>query len=298
MTAKIYEALNWASSFLKGNDRDENVGEILLRHRLKMTRTTLLMNNREPIPDEDLDWLRDRVVEHVKMGKPIQYMIGYEWFYGNRFKVTPDVLIPRPETEELIEGVLEWSEKHFLKKGHLAVCDIGTGSGAIAVTLAKERPEFDVTSIDISEKALEVAKSNAEALDAKVRFVHGSLLAPFKDQEVFDIVISNPPYITAAEMMTLNDVVKEHEPHLALAGGTDGLDFYRAIASELHYVMKDRLLLALEIGSEQGAAVSKLIHAAFPDRVKDFQVKKDINGHDRMIFALLGSDPQCVNALR
>ncbi|TCP20243.1 release factor glutamine methyltransferase [Scopulibacillus darangshiensis] len=287
MTVKRYEALNWASSFLREHSRDENAGELLLMSRLGLSRTALLTGIRDSLNEADWAWLQDKVKEHGESGTPIQHMIGSEWFYGRQFKVTGDVLIPRPETEELIQGVLKWGNDYFLEKGELSICDIGTGSGAIAVTLALEKPDAKVTAVDLSGAALNIAKNNADALGASVRFVQGSFLEPFCGKETFDIVVSNPPYISYAEMDELGDVVKNHEPHLALAGGEDGLDCYRDIVRQLPGIMAGRLLLAFEIGPRQGDAVSSLIQKTFAGSIKALDIKKDINGKDRMVFALM-----------
>lgn len=287
MTIRRFEALKWASSFLKQHHRDENIGEILLCYRLRLTRTQLFADIRQPLEGEDMDWLKEKVCDHALKGVPVQYMIGRAPFYGRTFKVTPDVLIPRPETEELVMRVLEWADRFFPEKSAPAVWDIGTGSGAIAITLALERPDWHVFAVDLSEAALAVAKENARRLGACVQFGHGSLLKPLAGRTA-DILVSNPPYISKAEMGELEDVVKNYEPHLALFGGDDGLDAYRAIIRDLPGIMKERLLLALEIGAAQGEAVKSLIVSRFPRGIEALSVEKDIAGHDRNVMAVLG----------
>ncbi|WP_141603674.1 peptide chain release factor N(5)-glutamine methyltransferase [Terrilactibacillus laevilacticus] len=290
MTLKRFEALNWASSFLSKHDRDANIGEILLCHRLGLTRTELLVDIRESLKKEDEIWFKDGVIQHVKTGEPVQYMTGTETFYGRTFHVSPAVLIPRPETEELIEWVKNWANLYFPHKKELSVCDIGTGSGAIAITLALEKPEWHVSTVDLSADAIKVAKDNAKNLHATVDFYEGSFLQPLIDHhKKVDILVSNPPYISKEGMRSLQDVVKDHEPHLALSGGEDGLDAYRCILKEVRQIMKDQLLIGFEIGYDQGEAIQNLIKQTFDQQIEALKVMKDINGNDRVALAFVRS---------
>ncbi|MDN3955258.1 peptide chain release factor N(5)-glutamine methyltransferase [Sporolactobacillus laevolacticus] len=288
MTEKRYELLNWASALLKAHHRDTNIGEILLCERLQISRTALLAGLREPVSDQDASWVRECVSDHVYHGTPVQYMIGSAPFYGRSFKVTPDVLIPRQETEELVWRVGQWADRYFSNQKQLAVCDIGTGSGAIAVTLALEHPEWRVTAVDVSAKALDVARQNAALLGAKVNFRQGDLLEPLNG-ESFDLLVSNPPYITSQEMDRLDDTVSHFEPHLALFGGEDGLDFYRRIINDLPLIFGQSpyFIAAFEIGAYQGKAVKELIHSAFPHHIESLSIEKDIAGYDRNVLAVL-----------
>lgn len=288
MTWKRYEALKWAAALLKNHYRDENIGEILLEYRLNLSRTDLLADIRQPLSAVDEAWLKEQVIRHAVHGTPVQYMTGQAPFYGRTFKVTPDVLIPRPETEELVYRCGKWAARFFPGRPPLSVCEIGTGSGAIAVTLALEHPEWHVTGTDISPRALAVAKENAAVLGAAVAFRQGDLLEPVKD-EPFDLLVSNPPYITGTEMDTLDDTVKDYEPHLALYGGRDGLDFYRRLIRGARSLFGSRpcLLLAFEIGAGQGQAVGSLIREAYPDRIIALTVEKDLAGLDRNVLAAL-----------
>lgn len=283
-----FDALKWAASYLRAHIRDENIGEILLEARLNLSRTTLLANLREPLTAEDADWLKARIIEHVQTGKPVQYMLGTAPFYGRDFRVTPDVLIPRQETEELVWRAGEWAARYFGKKQPRRVCDIGTGSGAIAVTLALEHPAWKVAAVDLSEKALAVAKDNAAQLGASVAFYQGSFLEPLRGKK-FDMLISNPPYITREEMTDLADTVRDFEPRLALCGGEDGLDPYRAILSELPALFGDSaiFLLAFEIGAGQGSAVAAMIRRTFGDCLEELAVAKDLSGLDRNVLVAL-----------
>jgi len=288
VTEKRYELLKWASSYLNAHHRDENIGEILLCARLGLSRTDLIADARENVANEDAAWIRSRVEDHVLHGTPVQYMIGSAPFYGRTFKVTPDVLIPRQETEELIWRVGQWANRYAADLRQPSVCDIGTGSGAIAITLALEHPDWHVSAVDISEKALNVARENAAALGAHVEFRHGNLLSPLQG-ESFDFLVSNPPYITQQEMSELDDTVGDYEPHLALFGGEDGLDFYRQIIEALPSVFghAHTFIAAFEIGATQGQAVADLIRHKFSDQIEALSVEKDIAGCERNVMAAL-----------
>ncbi|PMC37442.1 peptide chain release factor N(5)-glutamine methyltransferase [Bacillus sp. UMB0899] len=276
----VYEALNWASSFLKEAGRDENAGELLLRHHLQMERAILLSNLRMVLSDEQIEAYSSDVKKHVE-GQPVQYLIGYEEFYGRRFNVNKEVLIPRPETEELVEGILQRASVCFPGTENLNVVDVGTGSGAIAITLALENPRFNVSAVDIAAESIAVAKENAESLGATVQWLHGDLLAPVTQK--IDILVSNPPYIPDWEIETLSPVVKDHEPMRALAGGEDGLDFYRRLINDMQSLLNDKALIAFEIGAGQGEDVKILLEQALLEA--EVEVVYDINGKDRMVFA-------------
>lgn len=279
---RLYEALKWASSFLRESGRDENAGEIVLCHVLNTNRTGLMMNMREEITKEQEETFRDFIHKHVE-GQPVQYLIGYEMFYGRSFFVNEEVLIPRPETEELVLGVLNRIQSKFGNK-KLHVADIGTGSGAISITLSLENENLHVYTVDIAEESIEVAKENAKTLGANVTFYHGDLLSPFYEtKQKLDVVVSNPPYIPEEDWRGLSTVVKEHEPKRALVGGDDGLDFYRRFMDELPNILQKEAIVAFEVGVGQGEDVKDLLEQAFPQA--KVEVVFDINGKDRMVFA-------------
>jgi release factor glutamine methyltransferase len=288
---KVYEALNWASSFLKKNDRDENAGELLLRHHMKLDRAQLFSRMQEMMPMDMQSSFIFNVHKHVA-GIPVQYLMGKEEFYGRSFFVSEEVLIPRPETEELVVGVLDRVKKHFGNSSGSAdkkwsVVDVGTGSGAIAITLALENSHLNVHATDIAGESLEVAMDNAEALGADVEFLQGDLLLPFIEQDIkVDVVVSNPPYIPQKEYEGLSTVVKDFEPYRALVGGISGLEFYERFMDELPKVLKERAIVAFEVGMGQGEAVKELLEKTFPQGA--VEVVLDINGKDRMVFALIG----------
>lgn len=236
---KIYEVLHWASSFLKEHGKEERVAELLICHHLHMTRAQLFACLRDELNERIEKAFVADLEKHVNDHIPVQYLIGSEQFYGREFIVNPAVLIPRPETEELVEGVLKRINRLFSKQEPVDVVDVGTGSGAIAVTLALENRSLRVSATDISPESLEVAKENAQRLGAEVEFWCGDLLQPLiQANRKVDVVVSNPPYIPEEDIASLSPVVKNCEPLRALVGGKDGLDFYRRFMSELPLVLK------------------------------------------------------------
>lgn len=282
---QVFEALKWASSFLQNAGREENAAELLICHHLQMTRAQLLANMRTSIREEVWQSFQHDVYKHAS-GVPVQYLIGYEQFYGRSFIVNKEVLIPRPETEELVYGILERTNEIFANEKEINVVDVGTGSGVIAITLALENERMNVTGIDIAYESLKVAKENSKRLNASVRFIQGDLLQPFiKAGEKVDIVVSNPPYIPDEEILSLSAVVKDFEPKRALAGGPDGLHFYRRLVKEIPYVIKSKAFIGFEIGHGQGADVANMIEQAFPKA--KVEIVNDINGNERIVFAAL-----------
>ncbi|GED01513.1 peptide chain release factor N(5)-glutamine methyltransferase [Bacillus atrophaeus] len=282
---KIFEALNWASSYLTEAGRDRNAAELLLMNDIGMDRSKLFASLQDPISEDELYRFK-RHVEMHKEGVPVQYIIGKEAFYGRVFIVNDDVLIPRPETEEVVLRLLEKQKRVFPEGEPLRVIDVGTGSGAIAVTLALENKHFSVSAIDISKEALQIAAENAERLGAKVDFFEGDLLEPFiKEGKKADIIVSNPPYISEEEMADLSNVVRFHEPLHALTDGGDGLRFYKRFMEDIPRVMNDKALVVFEIGWKQGDAVKEMFLRTFPNA--EVEVLKDINGKDRTVCALI-----------
>ncbi|GAA0320105.1 peptide chain release factor N(5)-glutamine methyltransferase [Bacillus carboniphilus] len=279
---KVMEALTWASSFLHVHGRDANAGEWLMQHVHNWTRSKLFYHMRDPIADEKVELFKQLVKEHCK-GTPVQYLMGYAEFYGRDFDVNENVLIPRPETEELIEGILQRTDKLFPKNQVLRVVDIGTGSGAIAITLKKERPHWEVYAVDISQDALDVAKANSRKLEADITFLEGDLLSPFEGKGTrFDCIVSNPPYIPDRDREDMSVVVTDHEPHLALFAGEDGLDIYRKLIPQAIGLLSTPGCIGLEIGHGQGEAVANLfkeVNAEF-----NASVELDINGKERMVY--------------
>ncbi|MFG6114051.1 peptide chain release factor N(5)-glutamine methyltransferase [Halobacillus sp. MO56] len=278
----IQEARQWASLFLKEHQREPGVADWLLEHHLDMSYTQLMAYGRDSFPNEKKDAFVADIYKHTETGVPVQHLIGEAEFYGRRFAVNADVLVPRPETEELVEGVLRFIDKQGLNSEYLKVVDLGTGSGAIACTLSLELENLDVYATDISSQALETATHNAHQLGAKVKFYQGDFLAPVAG-EAIDIVVSNPPYIANDELETLSDTVVQFDPHLALFAGDEGLAAYHTIVRQIKSYHLRPMLIAFEIGHRQGEAVKAIIETELPGY--HAEVRSDINGNPRMVFA-------------
>ena len=240
--------------------------ELLLLHLLGKSKAELLRDLREPWPGGELDVRWEEYLARRASGEPVQYVTGEQHFYGRRFEVSPAVLIPRPETELLAEAVLEAGDALWPPGSASApqVADIGTGSGALAVTLAAERPAWRVAASDLSADALAVASRNAalHGVGGRIRFVRGSFLEPFFAGPPLDVLVSNPPYIATEELARLQREVRDFEPHLALDGGEDGLEAYRAITAQLGRLPKLPRIAAFEVGAGQAQQVADLLRAA------------------------------------
>ncbi len=268
------EILQWAIAELGADKRME--AELLLCHVLDTSRALLLAHDTDSIADEKADIYRDLVVRR-KADEPFQYLLGTANFMGLDFVVTPDVLIPRFDTERLVEKALA------LLQGTVepVVLDICTGSGAIAVAISHYRKDAVVYAGDISEAALGIAAQNNQRLGTNVHFRHGNLTEPFADlRGTVQLLTSNPPYITTQEMQELpGDVQKE--PHLALWGGDDGLIFYRMLVADAPELLVDGGWLVFEIGWQQGEAVSQLMQQ---HGFRNVAVVRDWQGNDRVVL--------------
>ena len=218
----------------------------------------------------------DQLLARAAADEPIPYLIGHAPFYGQEFAVSPAVLIPRPETEQLVDTAIGWARG----RGALRVADVGTGSGCIAITLARHLPAVAVAAVDVSAAALAVARANAARLaPGRVALVRGDLLAAFAPG--LDLIAANLPYVTRQEWTALPDGVKSYEPALALDGGTDGLDAIRALLPQAAGRLRPGGLMLLEIGWRQGEAVVALAQAALP--TARVAVRPDFAGHDRLV---------------
>ncbi|WP_345241914.1 peptide chain release factor N(5)-glutamine methyltransferase [Pontibacillus salipaludis] len=282
----IWEARRWASSFLTEYNRETNVADLLLMHHLQCGRAQLLANARDEVDEEFFNKFQRDIHIHAEEGVPVQHLIGHEEFYGREFIVNQHVLIPRPETEELIVAVTEHLKKKAWLERKLNMVDVGTGSGIIAITLALELTDVEMRAVDLSSDALHVAKQNAATHKADVCFYEGSFLEPIMEYgDKMDVIVSNPPYIPESDRSSLSDVVVNHDPELALFAEDNGLAAYRAIVSQVPHVKAEEALLAFEIGHNQGEAVSTIITETFPDAT--ISVLQDINQKDRIILAWL-----------
>ena len=276
----LRELIRQSEAMLDEKDKDCNVAKVLFYHLAHKEPHQLYLMMDEEVDEELLKQFQDGMQRYMN-GEPIQYINGKENFFSRDFIVNENVLIPRYETEELVENILYKIDDYFDDYSSIDLCDVGTGSGAIAITLALEEPKLNVVATDISEEALEVAKANASELDAQVTFYKGDMLEPLIDrQQKFDIFVSNPPYIPQDQ--EIESVVKDNEPHVALFGGNDGLYFYRKIFKDVRHVLKDRALLAFEMGFDQRELMSQAVEQYFPGI--PYEIIKDINGKDRMLF--------------
>ncbi|HET6446931.1 MAG TPA: peptide chain release factor N(5)-glutamine methyltransferase [candidate division Zixibacteria bacterium] len=221
------------------------------------------------------------LLERARNGEPIPYLVGKTNFYGLEIKVTPSVLIPRPETEQLVNLALEWIARPSRRQRQPLIVDVGTGSGCIALALASALPLTRIEATDVSKAALEVAEENARALglENRVDFYNGQYLNPIVDEP--DLIVANLPYIADHEWTTLAVGVKWHEPDVALRGGSDGMDGIRQLLAQAGNRLAPGGAIILEIGWKQGEAAKLLAKSTFPSAQID--VKKDLSGHDRVV---------------
>ena len=249
--------------------------KILLAELLNKNPLELLTFLEETIPEETVEIYKKEVMA-LEEGKPLQYVIGNVNFYGNKFYINENVLIPRFETEELVEQTTEYIKKFFTEP--VDIIDLGCGSGVIGLTLEQKVSTNSVDLIDISEKALEVTKVNKENLNSKANLIQSDMFENINKK--YDVIISNPPYIKTTE--EIEDIVLNNEPHLALFAGVDGLDCYKKIINNLPNHMKDKCLVAFEIGMTQAWDITNLAKEVLGN-IK-VEVKKDLSGKDRMLF--------------
>jgi len=282
----IQKLLNWTTEYLtqKGVDAPRLSAELLLSSVLGLKRIELYTQYNRVVEEEHLAKLRE-LVKRAGGHEPIAYLVGKTEFYSIEFEVTPDCLIPRPETELLVQRAIEFLRQ---RTGPHHVCDLCTGCGTIAVAIAKNVPDARVVATDLSAAALGVAARNIKKyqLEERVELLHGDLfepLIPHLDVTQFDLIACNPPYVSAAEYEALEKNVKDYEPRLALYGGQDGLDIYRRICEQVGRFLKPDGALLLEIGYTQGPAVRELLEQTglFPS----VRVDKDLTGHDRVVTA-------------
>ncbi len=267
---------------LRDRNLDENAAKVLFAYAADKPGPKLyLMMDEEA--EESVVLKFESAMNDYLAGKPVQYITGSVNFFGRDFIVNEDVLIPRYETEELVERVLEAIDDCF-PEGPLDVVDVGTGSGAIAVSLKAEQPRLRVWATDISAKALAVAQKNAQVNQADVTFLEGDLLEPLIARHLkFDVFVSNPPYIPLDQ--EIDPLVRDNEPHVALFGGGDGLYFYRLIFQKVRQVLKEKAILAFEMGYDQADAMRKEMDIYFPH--DDYEIIKDMSGKDRMLLIYL-----------
>lgn len=248
--------------------------EMLLAILLNVNSLELLLMLEKVVPDEIVKKYQEQVLM-VKNNTPIQYVIGNVDFYGNRFIVNKNVLIPRFETEELVENTINLIKEMF--NYPVNIIDLGCGSGCIGLSLKKKLDNVNVTLLDISEDAIKVARENANNLGCDVNFIQSDMWNNVNNK--YDVIISNPPYIRNDE--EIEKIVYDNEPHIALYGGKDGLDMYRKIRNNVLNYVNDKYLIAFEIGDLQKDEVVKLF-SDIPNT--EIITKKDLSNRDRMVF--------------
>ncbi|WP_262246640.1 peptide chain release factor N(5)-glutamine methyltransferase [Parapedobacter soli] len=256
---------------------------MLLEDRLGWSKSTHLLNRQTLLSKDDTNWLLAALADLSK-GKPIQHILGYAWFMGMKLTVSDAVLIPRPETEELVQLIVN----HYkLTSRPLRIIDIGTGSGCIAIALKRALPQAHVCALDVSEDALSVARQNAKEQLVHIDFLHADILEwelVFQDEQRFDIVVSNPPYITLAEREAMHRNVLEHEPHLALfVQGGAPLLFYDYIAAFASHHLEPGGGVYVEINRSYGDSVIELFEKK---GLKQVTLHQDMQGADRMVHAM------------
>lgn len=272
MAETIGETLRRATATLMGKSGSPRLdAQLILAHALDKPREYLIAHDEQPLADLQIRTF-DKLLMLRTKGMPIGYILGQRPFYDRVFKVTPHVLIPRPETEHIVEAALNWAKARAVKYA----VDIGTGSGAIAVTLAAHLPRIQVIATDVSHAALVVARANAADL-TNIHFVQADLLTPLRGP--FDIIGANLPYIATDEMDILE--VARFEPHVALNGGAGGLALIRRLLHQVPTRLASPGLLLLEIGADQGAAVMNLAKEALP--AASVNILKDYAGLDRVV---------------
>lgn len=276
-TWTIRDVLDWATKDFeaRGIESPRLDAELIVANALGIDRIGLYLDLGRPLLEAERSAIRPLVMRR-RDREPVAYILGYRDFYGRRFEVTSDVLIPRPDTETLIEHALRLIPSDSGSR----VIDVGTGSGAIAITIAAERPLAEVTATDISERALAVAARNASALDVgeRIRFEHADL---FDSKGPFDFVLSNPPYISAADLKGLEAEVRVHEPNTALEGGDDGLNVVRALIAEAGSATTRGAQILMEIGAGQAPDVASI--AEHSTNWKHVETYQDINRIERVV---------------
>lgn len=283
----LIEVLRLSTSFLaqRGSESARLDAELLTAHSLGLRRLDLYLQHDRPLREEELEPIR-ALLRRRAAGEPVAYLVGEREFYGRAFRVTPAVLIPRPDTETLIEAALRWARAQ--PRTALRVADMGTGSGCIAVTMAAELPDAQVIASDVSRQALDVARDNAQRLgvDDRVSFVEGEWAQPLREHAPFDMLLSNPPYVTAAEVEELAADVRNYEPHTALTAGDDGMQAYRALLRDAPALVAQAGYVALEVDPRRAEQVATLVGEAFPRA----QVRRieDLTDRDRVVEAQLG----------
>lgn len=283
----VLKLLQWTTDYFQRNNVPEprTSAEVLLAHVLAEDRLFLYLNYDRPMETSELAAYRACIKRRLG-GEPNQYITGLQEFWSLPLRLSPDVLIPRPETEVLVEAVLEFLDK---ADPNVDILDLGTGSGAIAIALARELPAARIVATDLSMAALQLAQENAKLnqVDERILFVRGDMFAAIPGaSQKFKVVVTNPPYISHAEISELPREIRDFEPHHALEGGPDGLAAIRLIIAEAHTVLYQAGALFMEMGADQTESVSALVRDS--QRYESYRIIKDYSGLDRVLLAIKG----------
>ena len=270
------QAITKACLLLRRQGKEESLARFLLMYMLDENPQLFSNSLSEQLSKEKEDKYFSLIEKHIKEDVPLSHLVGFEYFYDRKFKVTKDVLSPRMETEELIYKVVDYIKAN--DKDNLKILDLCTGSGIIAITLRKEleNMSLEVVASDISEEALKVAKENSIMNEAEVKFIQSDIFENINEK--FDIIVSNPPYIAYSDKITMEDNVLNYDPHLALFAEEDGIYFYREIVENAKEYLEEDGIVFFEIGYDQREKILKLAN----DNGFKAEVYKDINGRDRM----------------
>ena len=272
------QAITKACLLLRRQGKEESLARFLLMYMLDESPQLFSNSFSEQMSKENENKYFSLIEKHIKEDVPLSHLVGFEYFYDRKYKVTKDVLSPRMETEELIYKVIEYVKAS--NKNKFKILDLCTGSGIIAITLKKELDQVsvDVIASDISEEAIEVAKKNAQSHNATIKFIKSDIFNDIGDK--FDIIVSNPPYIDRKDEVTMQDNVLKYDPHLALFAEEEGMYFYRKIIEQANDYLNENGVMFFEIGYDQKDKIIKLADM----NGYSAEVYKDINGRDRMAF--------------
>lgn len=278
---RIKDLLLWTTRYLtdRGMQEARLEAEILLAHALDKDRVYLYANYEKPINQDERDVYRSYIKRRIA-GEPAAYIVGKQEFMSLLFIVSPDVLIPRPDTELLVETVLNLAGQEEIQR----ICDVGTGSGAIAVSLAASLRSANVYAVDISAPALAIARQNADRHQVQVDFRNGDLLEPMQGEAPLDVIVANLPYVTSRQIQELDPGVKDYEPHLALLASGDGLDIYRRMIPQAFQCLRPGGYLLIEIDPRQSEASQQMLQEFTGVRI--FQ---DGAGRERLVLGRRGT---------
>ncbi|WP_419788088.1 peptide chain release factor N(5)-glutamine methyltransferase [Pseudodesulfovibrio sp.] len=273
------DILKESETRLSGVDSPRLSAQLLMAEALGCAPSAVYLDRNQEIPTEQLSRIR-ALIDRRASGEPVAYILGRQEFYGLEFKVTPDVLIPRPETEHIVEKV----EELFAKDDAFRFADLGTGSGILAVTISTVFTQAECDAIDLSPAAIAVARSNAKrhGVQDRTHFVVGDFTNPLPGGP-YDLIVANPPYVTEQEMTEASHEVTAFEPTLALVSGADGLDHVRAMLAPVLAALKPGGVLLMEVGWRHGDPIKKIISHGYPE-IGQVSMIKDLAGHDRVVF--------------